>query len=149
MTHSVNITFYGGVNEIGGNKILLEDRDTKIFLDFGESFTCDNEYFVDWLQPRAVAGLKDYFEFGLVPKLKGLYSRDALRFTDLKYEEPKFDAVFLSHAHYDHIAHLAFVDERVPSTWERPRKKFWRRGRPAAGTILESTTFELSGLEKR
>ena len=33
-----SLTFYGGVNEIGGNKILLEDRDTKIFLDFGQSF---------------------------------------------------------------------------------------------------------------
>jgi hypothetical protein len=28
------LTFYGGVNEIGGNKILLEDEETKIFLDF-------------------------------------------------------------------------------------------------------------------
>jgi len=31
------LTFYGGVNEIGGNKILLEDSGTKIFLDFGMS----------------------------------------------------------------------------------------------------------------
>jgi mRNA degradation ribonuclease J1/J2 len=28
-----SITFYGGVNEIGGNKILLEDQDTRMFLD--------------------------------------------------------------------------------------------------------------------
>jgi len=28
-----NLTFYGGVNEIGGNKILLEDKDTRGFLD--------------------------------------------------------------------------------------------------------------------
>ena len=33
-----SLTFYGGVNEIGGNKILLEDKDTKVFLDFGMSF---------------------------------------------------------------------------------------------------------------
>ncbi len=26
------LTFYGGVNEIGGNKILLEDGDTRVFL---------------------------------------------------------------------------------------------------------------------
>jgi ribonuclease J len=32
----VKLTFYGGVNEIGGNKILLEDKGTKIFLDFGQ-----------------------------------------------------------------------------------------------------------------
>ncbi len=34
-----SLTFYGGVNEIGGNKILLQDKDTKIFLDFGKGFT--------------------------------------------------------------------------------------------------------------
>jgi mRNA degradation ribonuclease J1/J2 len=32
-----SLTFYGGVNEIGGNKILLQDKDTKVFLDFGMS----------------------------------------------------------------------------------------------------------------
>jgi len=26
-----SLTFYGGVNEVGGNKILLEDKDTKVF----------------------------------------------------------------------------------------------------------------------
>jgi mRNA degradation ribonuclease J1/J2 len=31
--------FYGGVNEIGGNKILLEDKDTRVFLDFGKGFS--------------------------------------------------------------------------------------------------------------
>ena len=33
-----SLTFYGGVSEIGGNKILLEDGDTRLFLDFGMSF---------------------------------------------------------------------------------------------------------------
>jgi hypothetical protein len=32
-------TFYGAINEIGGNKILLEDNGTKIFLDFEMSFS--------------------------------------------------------------------------------------------------------------
>ena len=29
-----SIKFYGGVDEIGGNRILVEDKDTKIFLGF-------------------------------------------------------------------------------------------------------------------
>jgi len=37
-----SLTFYGGVNEIGGNKILLEDKDTKVFLDFGKEFKNSN-----------------------------------------------------------------------------------------------------------
>jgi mRNA degradation ribonuclease J1/J2 len=48
----VRLTFYGGVDEIGGNKILLEDSGTKIFLDFGQSFTFGSEFFTSWLQPR-------------------------------------------------------------------------------------------------
>ncbi len=34
----VKLTFYGGINEIGGNKILLQDGDRSLFLDFGYSF---------------------------------------------------------------------------------------------------------------
>lgn len=108
------LTFYGGTNEVGGNKVLLEDRDTKIWLDFGESFSCGKDYFVDWLKPRIVAGVKDYLEFNLLPKLRGLYSRQALRFTDLRYEDPAYDAVLISHCHRDHIAHIEFLDERIP-----------------------------------
>ena len=56
------LTFYGGVNEIGGNKILLEDKKVRIFLDFGQSFTMGKEYFTGWLRPRAINGLGDYFD---------------------------------------------------------------------------------------
>lgn len=31
----VKFSFYGGVGEIGGNKILLEDEDRRLLLDFG------------------------------------------------------------------------------------------------------------------
>jgi ribonuclease J len=47
----VKLTFYGGVIEIGGNKILLEDKGTKIFLDFGQFFTFGSEFFTYLLQP--------------------------------------------------------------------------------------------------
>jgi mRNA degradation ribonuclease J1/J2 len=50
----VKLTFFGGVNEIGGNKILLEDKGTRIFLDFGQSFTFGSDYFEGWLQPRSI-----------------------------------------------------------------------------------------------
>jgi len=110
----VTLTFHGGVNEIGGNKILLKDGKTKVFFDFGQSFTMGEDYFAGPLGPRWVCGLKDFFEFGLLPKVRGLYGEKQLMYTDLGYSEPRFDAVFLSHAHFDHIAHLCFVDEKIP-----------------------------------
>lgn len=110
------LIFYGGVNEIGGNKILLENKKVKIFLDFGQSFTMGTDYFTSWLTPRGIYGLKDYFEFDLLPKIEGLYGERQLRYTirDLRYSKPNIDAVFLTHAHFDHIAHICFVDEKIP-----------------------------------
>jgi len=84
----VTLTFYGGVNEIGGNKILLEDKGTKVFFDFGQSFTFGADYYTGWLQPRGVNGLGDYFQFDLLPRIKGLYSKEQLANTNLPYTEP-------------------------------------------------------------
>jgi len=120
----VTLTFYGGVNEIGGNKVLVEDRGTRVFLDFGQSFTFGAAYFTGWLGPRAINGLGDYFEFGLLPKLPGVYARDQLAFTDLPYTEPTLDAVFLSHAHVDHVDHLAFLDPTIPVYLGAGTKRF-------------------------
>jgi len=110
----MNITVHGGKNEIGGNKILLEHKDTRIFLDFGKSFTCGLDYFTGWLFPRRINGLGDYFHCGLLPQISGIYAKEKLVFTDLPYTEPTIDAVFLSHAHFDHIAHIEFLDPEIP-----------------------------------
>jgi len=67
----VGLRFYGGVSEVGGNKILLEDGDTRIWLDFGKSFNSGNDYYTGYLQPRGITGLKDFFEFDMLPKIEG------------------------------------------------------------------------------
>ena len=111
----VKITVYGGANQIGGNKILLEDRDTKIFLDFGEPFGLKDKYFVEWLLPRdGRTGLKDYFHFDLMPRIDGLYGEDWLEDTDLKYKKPVFDGIVVSHMHFDHAMHLKYADDGIP-----------------------------------
>ena len=33
-----SLAFYGGVGEIGGNKILLRDGDSKVFLNYRKNF---------------------------------------------------------------------------------------------------------------
>jgi ribonuclease J len=108
------LTFYGGVGEIGGNKILLVDKDAKIFFDFGTGFSDGSNYFSAGIEPRAVNGLGDYFEFGLMTRIKGLYSEEALANTDLKYSAPEIDAIVLSHYHSDHMGRIGFVDPKIP-----------------------------------
>lgn len=109
-----SLTFYGGVNEIGGNKILVEDKDTKILLDFGKSFTKYSKYFQDFLKPRTSNGIVDYIEMGLIPYLDGLYRTDLLEMGGLRATDPDIDAVILTHAHADHANHISFLHEDIP-----------------------------------
>jgi len=124
------LIFYGGVNEIGGNKILLEDNGTKIFLDFGLSFKKGQEFYTGFLDSRTMAGAADDLELGILPRIKGLYSKEQLKFSDLKYEEPKFDAIFISHAHMDHCAHLQYIDESIDVFLGETTKKIIETFRP-------------------
>ena len=50
----VSLSFFGGVNEIGGNKILLEDNGTRVFLDFGLSFRIRDKYYDEYLDEGKV-----------------------------------------------------------------------------------------------
>ncbi len=41
-----------------------------------------------------------------------MHSIEPLVSADLKYPKPKIDAVFLSHAHIDHIGHIKFINKK-------------------------------------
>jgi ribonuclease J len=110
----VQLTFFGGVNEIGGNKILLEDKDTKVLIDFGMSYGRKAQFFDDYVRPRSACGLGDFLRCGLVPDLKGFYRNDLLASVGRKKEEPVIDGVLLSHAHLDHAAYISFLHEEIP-----------------------------------
>jgi len=98
------LTFYGGVNEIGGNKILLRDLDTKIILDFGMSFALKRQYYSPpFLSPKSE---KSLLELGILPKIDGVYRFDE--------KNAEVDAVFISHGHMDHSAYLSFIKREIP-----------------------------------
>ena len=98
------LTFYGGVNEIGGNKILLEDKNTRVFLDFGISFSKERVYF-EWPELRP-ANIDDLFKTNVLPRFKNFY-----RFSQGK---PFVDAILLSHAHLDHYGYIPLVRKDIP-----------------------------------
>ena len=111
----MKLKFFGGVNEIGGNKIFLEDGDTKLFFDFGFSFSSARKYFSEFLRPRVCSGLEDYFEFDLLPKMEGIYRDDLLAHSGKKLTvEPGINGVFISHAHADHSWNIAFLHKDMP-----------------------------------
>jgi ribonuclease J len=101
--HETVLTFHGGVNEIGGNKILLQDGDTRVFFDFGMSFGLRKQFYSPpFLSPKTERSLQ---ELGILPKLEGVYRFD---------EKPSIDAVFVSHSHLDHSAYLSFMNREIP-----------------------------------
>jgi len=111
----VNIRFYGGVNEIGGNKIIIGDENNSLLFDFGMSFSIAHKYFSEFLQPRKCNGILDFVEFGLLPAINGLYRKDYLEHVGLTYpEKPAVDAVFITHAHADHSSFIHHLREDIP-----------------------------------
>ena len=109
------VRFLGGVREIGGNKVVVEDGPDRILFDFGPSFSpVWEQYWGQYLQPRSASPVKDRLEFDLLPRVDGLYSEDALAGSDLAPTDPAFHAVFVSHAHMDHAGYLHLVDPRIP-----------------------------------
>jgi ribonuclease J len=102
--NTTTLTFYGGVNEIGGNKILLQDRDTRVFFDFGMSFAMKKQFYSPpFLAPRSEKSLQ---ELGILPQITGVYKFDQ--------SPPEVDAIFISHGHLDHCAYLSFIKREIP-----------------------------------
>jgi len=100
----VEIRFLGGVGEIGGNKILVECGGEAILLDFGVPFARKRMYYSEpFLAPRSG---EDLLEFGLLPRIEGLYRFDEAA--------PKVNAVFISHAHLDHAGYVSFLKREIP-----------------------------------
>ncbi len=115
MGETVKLTFHGGVAQIGGNKILLEDGDARLWLDMGQPFSYGKDFFVDpYLQARGRFGLRDHFALDLMPKIPGLYTQEDLAPTDFAWTPPAFSGIAISHIHFDHINHLQYVDHEIP-----------------------------------
>jgi glyoxylase-like metal-dependent hydrolase (beta-lactamase superfamily II) len=100
----VKLTFHGGVGEIGGNKILLEDGSNRIFLDFGKNYSKERNFFdFPLLQPRQE---KHLLATGILPNLPGIYKQDPAT--------PDIAGILLSHPHGDHWDYIRFVKDTVP-----------------------------------
>lgn len=109
------ITVFDGADSIGGNKIHLDFDGKGLFFDFGQNYKRMSEYYTDFLKPRSARGVHDYFEMGLIPDIPQI-RQDAIS-DDVDHNRQiklRVDALFISHAHMDHIGHAGFLDFNVP-----------------------------------
>ncbi len=116
------IKFLDGAETIGGTKILLEISGKRFFLDFGLNYKERDLYFEEYLNPRPSNGIGDLYFLGLLPKMKGIYRKDLVKFIRKEgveelgtgEEMPKVNGVLLSHAHFDHSGYIAFLRSDIP-----------------------------------
>lgn len=142
----VSLTFYGGVREIGGNKILLEDHEcgTRILLDFGMSFGQRGLYYQEFLNPRTHSGLKDLMALGLIPDLKGAYRDDPVGGIPFDSNRPFADAVLLSHPHADHANYISLLHPSIPVYSTEPARRILRAMAESGQTSFEREVVEFS-----
>jgi len=99
----LELTFYGGVREIGGTKILLRTDGGSVFIDFGKDFSLESSYFEEpWNPPFHIPSL---LGIGALPPIDGLYRINPGR---------PVDGVLISHAHLDHCGHIPLLSPHVP-----------------------------------
>jgi ribonuclease J len=82
----VKITFLGGLNEIGKNMMVFEDKDSAFILDSGFKFPEGEMYGVEYVIPN----------LSYIEKIKD-----------------KLKAIVITHGHLDHIGALKYVFEKV------------------------------------
>lgn len=115
MEKGTQITVLDGAGCIGGNKILLAADDRSLMLDFGLNYSTYGRFYEGYNAPRIGRGLGDYLEVGLLPDLD-IYRSD-LTPSDIarKCHKPvKLDAIWISHAHMDHMGLAGIIDKDVP-----------------------------------
>lgn len=99
----VQIELLGGIGEIGGNKFLIRDNNSRILVDFGMSLGLRGEFFSEpFLSPRDGQGL---ISLDILPDIPGLYREGG---------EPPVDAVILSHSHIDHSMCISLLNREIP-----------------------------------
>ena len=139
-----NIRFYGGVDEIGGNRILVEDEDKKIFLDFGMSFSKHAVFFEEYLKPRySCSGMKDLLKLKLLHYVDGIYRKDLLCLIGKEpHSEPCINEVLLSHIHQDHSAYISLLDERIPISCSETSRSYAKAILEAGRRSLETEVYD-------
>ncbi len=114
-----SFTFLGGVNEVGGNIILLEDflYDVKVLLDFGINIKNFNDQYERYETPNSI---KELIKLRLLPEaekfsIDNLYTDYEANKNQDRYDlETNIDGIFVSHPHKDHFFGLSFVNRNIP-----------------------------------
>jgi ribonuclease J len=91
----VKVRVYGGLDEIGGNCVVVEDGDRKIVFDNGIRFSILRKFYGGRIEPL---GLSELRAIGVLPPLDALHGASA---------------IYISHLHLDHTGLLSSIPPDV------------------------------------
>lgn len=127
------VQFYGGLREIGASKILVSTDDARVLLDIGLPMGEGSELFGSVVTERPGRELADRLRVGQAPAMPGIWDPHLLaEDSPLRVRDPRPSALFISHAHLDHIGMAGLVDPQIPQ-WATEQTERLSRASVLAG----------------
>ena len=110
MTDQTKITFWGGLDTIGGNIVSIEYGEYRIITDFGALAG------VNVMNLLSKDTTSTHLDLGELPAIEGLYPKVAIGEFGLEsFEESNLNTIVcLSHLHLDHLGAFGQLPEELP-----------------------------------
>lgn len=117
------ITFYGGLNTIGGVVMSIVYGKERILLEIGTAYEPATDVYDGTVLKREKNWLKDELKLKRVPFVDGIYRKEDLSdFEGLKsaQESDLHTSVFVTHMHLDHMSCMGILDDSVDVYLSKP-----------------------------
>lgn len=117
MNKKTELTIYSGINTIGGLIFSVSYGNDRVILEMGSSYDPTKDVFDGVVKARNKNWLADKLRLGIIPKIHGIFREQDLNGYKevIPFEQSKFNtAVFITHIHLDHMAHIGAVAPEIP-----------------------------------
>lgn len=153
------VTFYGGLNTIGGVVMVIAYGKERVILEMGRAYLPDQDIYDGFIQKRNHHFLYDELVMGRAPRIDGLYNKKDLQgYPLIPCEESDIHtSIFITHLHLDHMSNMGIVGDNVDVYLSEPAMRLERaledvgEGVPtlrksAYKTLDPNTIYHLGGI---
>jgi len=115
MSNKTTLTFYSGLDTIGGTVMALSYGNDRIIMEMGNAYDPLTDIYNKDVLYRKRSFLQDALWLTTAPKIDGIYAKNLLGDSELIPAEASNinTAVFISHLHLDHMCNMGLVSPLV------------------------------------